>query len=68
MAGNQGLSQAIGYYAIAYTTAAWSGNGTVVDQVNSFFPVLPQIPAYMINALPRYSQVVNSNGSHKFDV
>ena len=60
VAGNQGLSQAIGYYAIAFTTAAWSGNNAILDEVNRFFPNLPQIPAYMNNALPRYSQVVNS--------
>ena len=59
VAGDQGLSQALGYYAIAYATAAWSGNATILDAVNGFFPNLPEIPAYMKNALPSYSQVLN---------
>ena len=48
------------YCRFAYSSAAWSGNKTILDKVMSFYPELPEVPAYMNSVLPRFSQVGTS--------
>ena len=54
------------YCRYAFSSAAWSGNQTILDKVKSFFPKLPPVPAYMNGVLPKFSQVGPSlkEGAH----